>query len=321
MRRVVFILLAAAYVIMSVGTSCEKVQQPPEEVISEADKTGDDTHQGGGSFFSFHKKRGNGSNDNNGAGGNGGGSGSGNGNNSGGGSGNGNGGSGGGNSGGGNGGGNSGGGSNNGGNGGNGGGNGGSNNGGNGGSNNGGNGGGNSGGGSNGGNSGGGSNNGGNGGGNGNNGNNGNTPAPDPTKGAKVVYTWTVDYCILNISGGGISIMAGFKGCDIEEMARMAERNGATFDISKVAGYKVTRISLFDNNILAVYFANEEVFYGELLTNGSKIKYTFKSGGKDLEGISAEGTLTFPAKKNAVLILNATIKDYSGSVEFNMIEV
>lgn len=280
MRRVVFILLAAAFVIMSVGTSCEKVQQPPEEVISEADKTGDDTHQGGGSFFSVHKKRGNGSNDNNGAGGNGGGSGSGNGsgngNNSGGGSGNGNGGSGGG---------------------------------------------------SNGGNSGGGSNNGGNGGGNGgggnngNNGNNGNTPAPDPTKGAKVVYTWTVDYCILNISGGGISIMAGFKGCDIEEMARMAERNGATFDISKVAGYKVTRISLFDNNILAVYFANEEVFYGELLTNGNKIKYTFKSGGKDLEGISAEGTLTFPAKKNAVLILNATIKDYSGSVEFNMIEV
>ncbi len=138
---------------------------------------------------------------------------------------------------------------------------------------------------------------------------------------AKVVRTWTVDYCILNVSGGGISIMAGVKGCDIEEMARMAERNGAEFDVSKVAGYKVTNIELYDNNVLAVNFENKEVFYGNLAIAGKNVTYTFISGGKDLKDVSASGTMTSPAPKNTVLILSATVKEYSGSIEFNLIEV
>ncbi len=290
MRRFVFILLAAAFVIMPLATSCSKIEQPSKEEISEPDKDDDDTHPGVGSLFGFHKKHGNSSGDNNGSGG-----GSGSGNNNGGSSGGSNGGNGG----------NSGG-----------------NNGGNGGS---------SGGGSNGGNSGGGNSGGGNsGGGNGNGGNNGNnngghnggnTEPVSPVANAKVVRTWTVDYCILNVSGGGISIMAGFKGCDIEEMARMAERNGAEFDVSKVAGYKVTNIELYDNNVLAVNFENKEVFYGNLAIAGKNVTYTFISGGKDLKDVSASGTMTSPAPKNTVLILSATVKEYSGSIEFNLIEV
>lgn len=297
MKRFVFILLAAAFVIMPLATSCSKIEQPSKEEISESDKDADDTHPGVGSLFGFHKKHGNSSGDNNGSGG-----GSGSGNNNGG----------------------SGGGSN-GGNGGNG-----SGSGNNGGGSNGGNSGGNSGGGSNGGNGGGnssggsgGGNNGGNsGGGNVNGGNNGGNSEPvSPVANAKVVWTWTVDYCILNVSGGGISIMAGFKGCDIEEMARMAERNGAEFDVSKVAGYKVTNIELYDNNVLAVNFENKEVFYGNLAIAGKNVTYTFISGGKDLKDVSASGTMTSPAPKNTVLILSATVKEYSGSIEFNLIEV
>ena len=295
MKRFVFILLAAAFVIMPLATSCSKIEQPSKEEISEPDKDADDTHPGVGSLFGFNKKHGNNSGEDNGSGG-----GSGSGNNNGGSSGGSNGGNGG----------NSGG-----------------NNGGNGGSSGGGSGGGNNGGNSGGGNSGGGNNGGGNsGGGNGNGGNNGNNNGGNsepvsPVANAKVVRTWTVDYCILNVSGGGISIMAGFKGCDIEEMARMAERNGAEFDVSKVAGYKVTNIELYDNNVLAVNFENKEVFYGNLTIAGKNVTYTFISGGKDLKDVSASGTMTSPAPKNTVLILSATVKEYSGSIEFNLIEV
>lgn len=312
MKRFVFILLAAAFVIMPLATSCSKIEQPSKEEISEPDKDDDDKHPGVGSLFGFNKKHGNNSGEDNGSGG-----GSGSGNNNGGSSG----GSNGGNGGNGSGSGNNGGGSN----GGNGGGNSG---GGSGGGNNGGNsGGGNSGGGNNGGNSGGGNSGGGNsgggnsGGGNSGGGNGGNSEPVSPVANAKVVRTWTVDYCILNVSGGGISIMAGFKGCDIEEMARMAERNGAEFDVSKVAGYKVTNIELYDNNVLAVNFENKEVFYGNLAIAGKNVTYTFISGGKDLKDVSASGTLTSPAPKNTVLILSATVKEYSGSIEFNLIEV
>ena len=339
MKRFVFILLAAAFVIMPLATSCSKIEQPSKEEISDPDKDDDDKHPDVGSLFGFNKKHGNNSGEDNGSGG-----GSGSGNNNGGSSGGSNGGNGGnsggnnggngGSSGGGSNGGNSGGGNNGGGssggnNGGNsGGGSNGGNNGGNGGGNSGG---GNSGGGNNGGNSGGGngggSNGGGNsgggnsGGGNSGGGNGGNTEPVSPVANAKVVRTWTVDYCILNVSGGGISIMAGFKGCDIEEMARMAERNGAEFDVSKVAGYKVTNIDLYDNNVLAVNFENKEVFYGNLAIAGKNVTYTFISGGKDLKDVSASGTMTSPAPKNTVLILSATVKEYSGSIEFNLIEV
>ena len=180
-----------------------------------------------------------------------------------------------------------------------------------------------------GGNSGGNGGNGGSGNGNGNNNgnggsgsgnNNGSNTNENPIANAKVLHTWTVDFCIVEISGNGISLVAGFIGCDIEEIARMAERNGAKIDFSKIAGYKMSEISLYDNNVLAINFENKEVFYGKYALSGKNIVYTFTSGGKDLAGINASGTLTYPTAKEAVLTLKTTIKEYSGSVELDMTE-
>lgn len=168
----------------------------------------------------------------------------------------------------------------------------------------------------------GGSNNGGNNGDNngGNGSDNGSCSNENPIENAKALRTWTVDFCILEISGNGISLMAGFKGCDIEEIARMAEKNGAKIDFSKIAGYKMSEISLYDNDVLAITFENKEVFYGKYTLNGKNIVYTFTSGGKDLQGKTASGTLTYPAAKEAVLTLKTTINEYSGSIELDMTE-
>ena len=100
----------------------------------------------------------------------------------------------------------------------------------------------------------------------------------------------------------------------------MAEKNGAKIDFSKIAGYKMSEISLYDNDVLAITFENKEVFYGKYTLNGKNFIYTFTSGGKDLEGINANGTLTYPAAKEAVLTLKTKINEYSGSIELDMTE-
>ena len=292
MKNLFFILLAAAIVALPVTVSCRKVELPPQEEVGEGteEPEGPETPeqpdpdpQNGGSNPGNTPDPDNGGN-----------------------SGGGNGGS----SNGGNGGGGDNGGSGNGGNGGNGG------------SGNGGNG--DNGGSGNGGSGNGGSGNGDNGNGDNNNGgsgnNNGSNTNENPIANAKVLHTWTVDFCIVEISGNGISLVAGFIGCDIEEIARMAERNGAKIDFSKIAGYKMSEISLYDNNVLAINFENKEVFYGKYALSGKNIVYTFTSGGKDLAGINASGTLTYPTAKEAVLTLKTTIKEYSGSVELDMTE-
>lgn len=263
MKKLFFILLAAAIVALPVTVSCRKVELPPQEEVGEetdepegpeTPEQPDPDPQNGGSNPGNTPDPDNGGNS---GGGNGG---SGNGGN---------------------------------------GGNGGSNNGDNGNGGNGGN---------------GGSNNGGSG------NNNGSNTNENPIANAKVLHTWTVDFCIVEISGNGISLVAGFIGCDIEEIARMAERNGAKIDFSKIAGYKMSEISLYDNNVLAINFENKEVFYGKYALSGKNIVYTFTSGGKDLAGINASGTLTYPTAKEAVLTLKTTIKEYSGSVELDMTE-
>ena len=299
MKKLFFILLAAAIVALPVTVSCRKVELPPQEEVGEeteepegpeTPEQPDPDPQNGGSNPGNTPDPGNGGN--NGGGNSGGDNGGGN-----------------------TGGGNGGNGDNNGDNGGNGG------NGNGGGGNGGGNGGGDNGGSGNGGSGNGGNGNGGNGDNNGGSGNNnGSNTNENPIANAKVLHSWTVDFCIVEISGNGISLTAGFIGCDIEEIARMAERNGAKIDFSKIAGYKMSEISLYDNNVLAINFENKEVFYGKYALSGKNIVYTFTSGGKDLAGINASGTLTYPTAKEAVLTLKTTIKEYSGSVELDMTE-
>ena len=133
--------------------------------------------------------------------------------------------------------------------------------------------------------------------------------------------TWKVDNSIVSISGTGISLEMGFKGCDLYEVARYAYENGAKVDPSELSGYSITEIMFTGNNTMAISFAGQPSFYGEYTLNGKNISYRLTVGSNELLQTTANGTLTFPTDGKAILRLNSSLKGYSGSIEFALTEV
>ena len=133
--------------------------------------------------------------------------------------------------------------------------------------------------------------------------------------------TWKVDNSIISISGQGISLEMGFKGCDLYEVARYAYENGAKVDPSKLSGYSITEIMFTGNNTMTISFTGQPSFYGEYTLNGNNISYRLTVGSNELLQTTANGTLTFPTDGKAILRLNSSLKGYSGSIEFALTEV
>ena len=133
--------------------------------------------------------------------------------------------------------------------------------------------------------------------------------------------TWKVDNSIINIYGQGISLEMGFKGCDFFQVATYAYENGAKIDPSKLAGYSITELIFTGNNTMNISFAGQPSFYGEYTLNGNNISYRLTVGSNELLQTTANGTLTFPTDGKATLRLNSSLKGYSGSIEFALTEV
>lgn len=128
--------------------------------------------------------------------------------------------------------------------------------------------------------------------------------------------TWKVDNSIIKISGSGVSIDMGFKGCDLYQIAQYAKENGASVDPSKLSGYAITELMFTGNNTMTISFSGQPSFYGEYTLNGNNITYRLTVGSNELLQATANGTISFPAQGKATLILNSSLKGYSGSIEF-----
>ena len=147
-------------------------------------------------------------------------------------------------------------------------------------------------------------------------------PAPSgSTQNTNASRTWEVASSIINISGGGIGVQTGFKGCDFHEIAQFAKNSGASLDPEKVAGYSITEIIFTQQKTFSISFSGGYTFYGTYQLNGENVSCSITSGALDIVGQSASGTLTFPAKGKAVLSLSTSVKNYSASVEFEMNEI
>lgn len=141
------------------------------------------------------------------------------------------------------------------------------------------------------------------------------------TQNTNASRTWGVASSIINISGGGIGVQTGFKGCDFHEIAQFAKNAGANLDPEKVAGYSITEIIFTRQKTFSISFSGGATFYGTYQLNRENVSCSITSGASDIVGQSASGTLTFPAKGKAVLSLSTTVKNYSASVEFEMNEI
>lgn len=137
------------------------------------------------------------------------------------------------------------------------------------------------------------------------------------TAATNAARTWKVDDCFLKITGK-LNIESGFKGCDLQEIAKFLQSNNVKIDPSQFAGYKLETMSFTGAGTIAFAFSSA-AFYGSYKLNGENISYSFTAISKsDIINASASGTLTFPADKKAVLQVSTTIDGYSGYIEFNL---
>ena len=140
------------------------------------------------------------------------------------------------------------------------------------------------------------------------------------TEGVNASRTWRVSDCYIKISGEGINVETGFNGCDFKEIADYLASTGVKIDASKLAGFRVVEVLFTGEDNMAIVFADGSAFYGTYRLSGENISYTLTSGGNDLMGRTATGTMTFPANKRAELGLTTSVKGYTGALDLSMVQ-
>ena len=133
--------------------------------------------------------------------------------------------------------------------------------------------------------------------------------------------TWKVNNSYIKVSGKGINIDTGFNGLDFVSIADYAMNSGISINPANFMGYSCTEVLFTGEGSMVISFSGAPSFYGTYRLSGENLSYTFLSGGNDIIGQSASGTLTFPADHKAELTLNTTIKGYTGSIQLSMSEI
>lgn len=134
---------------------------------------------------------------------------------------------------------------------------------------------------------------------------------------------WKIDSTDLEVAGDGVHISRGFGGCDLYEIATFAQKNKAKIDPEKFVGYKVVEFIFTGNGTFVINFTgpNAPAIEGSYKINESSktINFTLPGDNPFFSG-SISGTYEYPADKKMTLVLNASIKGYSGSMTFIMVQ-
>ena len=134
---------------------------------------------------------------------------------------------------------------------------------------------------------------------------------------------WKIDSTDLEVAGDGVHISRGFGGCDLYEIATFAQKNKAKIDPEKFVGYKVVEFIFTGNGTFVINFTgpNAPAIEGTYKINESSktINFTLPGDNPFFSG-SISGTYEYPADKKMKLVLNASIKGYSGSMTFIMVQ-
>ena len=146
-------------------------------------------------------------------------------------------------------------------------------------------------------------------------------PQNSSVEGVNAARTWVVDNTLLKIDGNGVNVESTFKGCDLHEIADFAAKNGVNgLDASQLAGYAVSECIFTGNSTLTISFtgALAPAIYGKYDLNKDVFSYKLSLGGNDILNATAKGTLDFPADQKAELLLNETIKGYATKLTLYM---
>lgn len=132
---------------------------------------------------------------------------------------------------------------------------------------------------------------------------------------------WKIASTTLEVNGDGVRFSRDFEGCDLHEMADFAKRNKANVDPDKFVGYKVVEFIFTGNGTFVINFTgpNAPAIEGTYKINESSktINFTLPGDNPFFSG-SIPGTYEYSVDKKMTLVLNASIKGYSGSMTFIM---
>lgn len=148
------------------------------------------------------------------------------------------------------------------------------------------------------------------------------TDTPDPTaqdqKNAN--RNWKIDNMSIKVSGSA-SFSHDFSGCDLYEIAKYAQDKRVNIDPNDYVGYQVREFIFTGNNTFVINFTGNDIpaIAGTYKINesGKTISFSLPEGNKFFSG-SINGSYEYPADKKMNLTLNASIKGYTGSMDFYM---
>lgn len=133
--------------------------------------------------------------------------------------------------------------------------------------------------------------------------------------------TWNVEEVLLSVSGKGVSIMAKFNGCNLEEIGAYAAENGISGlknHLSELKGYNVDHVIFTGADSYIISFTGASAIAGTFsLPADEKLNYSFPEGNPFFHG-SSNGGYDFPADKRVTITMNETVEGYSGTLEMSL---
>jgi hypothetical protein len=147
-----------------------------------------------------------------------------------------------------------------------------------------------------------------------------NTPLPSSQDQNNADRNWKIENMSITVSGS-VSFSHDFTGCDLNEIAKYAQGKGVNIDPDDYVGYQVKEFIFTGNNTFVINFTGTGVtaIGGTYRINESAktISFSLPEGNKFFSG-SINGSYDYPADKKMNLTLNASIKGYTGSMDFYM---
>lgn len=138
-----------------------------------------------------------------------------------------------------------------------------------------------------------------------------------------LICAWSVDNCIMTVYlENGNKAEKGFKGCDLQEIAKYAADNGVSQLANKtneLSGHKVKYVSFTGNGTFNISFTGVKTTVGCTYKEGPNktLSFDFANSANPFFKGTASGSYDFPEKDKATIIINSSYGSYSGSLTLN----
>lgn len=146
------------------------------------------------------------------------------------------------------------------------------------------------------------------------------TPESDSQDRKNADRNWKIDNMTITVSGS-VSFSHDFTGCNLYEIAKYAKEKGVNINPEDYKDNEVKEFIFTGNDSFVINFTGKGIsaIAGtfKIFDSGKTFTFSLPDGNKFFSG-SINGSYEYPADKKMNLTLNASIKGYTGSMDFYM---